>query len=265
MKSTSAEIYVFSGTGNTFLLVDSIKDIFTSNNCPTMIHPIPGKFYPPAEDSLLGLAFTTAWFSSYPFVLDFIKKLPEGNGREVFLVSSMAGSNFNMSQPIRKLLIKKGYNPIGSRVVKMPSNYGKSPSEKSISNQELIKAATVQAANYAGQLLTGKSKWPENKAPWSTFFYKFAQTKYPWAIFRNLFGLQINISRCSKCGFCQSICPVGAIDRNNNTYTITDKCVSCQHCAAFCPEKAIGIGGEGGNAYKTFEYKKMLELFRNEK
>ena len=265
MKSKSAEIYVFSGTGNTFLLADTIKDIFTSNNCPTTLHPITGKLCKPEPGCALGLAFTTAWFSSYPFVLDFIKKLPDGNGREVFLVSSMAGSHFNMSQPIRKLLVKKGYEPIGSRVIKMPSNYGKSPSEKSISNQELIKTAIVQAANYAGQLLTGKSNWLKKTAPWSTFFYKFAQSRYPWAIFRNMFGLQININRCSKCGFCQSICPIDAIDRKNNTYIITDKCVSCQHCAAFCPEKAIGINGEGGNSYRTFEHKKMLELFRNGK
>lgn len=262
MKSTSAEIYVFSGTGNTFLLVDTIRDILTSNNCLTTIHPIPGKFYPAPPDCALGLAFTTAWCSTYPFVLDFIKALPDGKGREAFIISSMASTHLNMSQPIRRLLVKKGYRPIGSRILKMPSNYGKSASEKSIGNQEIIKAAVVQAANYAGQLLTGKSSWPKKTAPWSNWLYKFAQTKLPWKLFRKLFKLKINISRCTKCGFCQTICPADAITLQNGCYyTITDNCVSCQHCMAYCPQKAIGINGDCGNIYKTFEYQEMIDLF----
>jgi Fe-S-cluster-containing hydrogenase component 2 len=56
---------------------------------------------------------------------------------------------------------------------------------------------------------------------------------------RNGEGYDINI--CSQCGECIDICPVQAINRNNNDIVMIDKekCVHCYACVGFCPLLAM--------------------------
>ncbi|MDR2005815.1 MAG: EFR1 family ferrodoxin [Acidaminococcales bacterium] len=262
MESKQADIYVFSGSGNTFLLAETVAGIFNDNNCQAALYPL-GRFFAAGPERVLGVAFPVACMATYPFIIKFLRGLPPGGGREVFHIGSMAANSFGMQEPIRKLLVNKGYRPIGSRILKMPSNYGKNLNPTSLSNQNIIKEAAVQAANFAGQLLTGKSRWEQTFAPWSGFFHNLAGGEKPWRLFKKIFPLKINQRYCIKCGFCRNICPAASIstDKDGGFY-IADTCVSCQHCAAFCPQQAIGIDGESGKAYKVVEYSHLAETLR---
>ena len=52
--------------------------------------------------------------------------------------------------------------------------------------------------------------------------------------------MQINQSKCLKCGTCKMNCPMQAIDCINGEYKIdTTKCVHCGMCASTCPGNAI--------------------------
>jgi ferredoxin len=47
-------------------------------------------------------------------------------------------------------------------------------------------------------------------------------------------------SECVSCGSCESQCPVNAISRGKNQYTIdTEKCIDCGACVDVCPVSAI--------------------------
>jgi len=49
--------------------------------------------------------------------------------------------------------------------------------------------------------------------------------------------------QCTKCGSCQSVCPVEAISEGDTMYKIdTDKCTDCGLCADECPVDAIAAG-----------------------
>jgi len=49
--------------------------------------------------------------------------------------------------------------------------------------------------------------------------------------------------KCVDCGGCISLCPVGAIDMNEDWVVIVDdqKCIGCGFCTSSCPTKAIDI------------------------
>ena len=51
--------------------------------------------------------------------------------------------------------------------------------------------------------------------------------------------LSIDYSRCTCCGICASICPIGNIVYKNSNYVIKPKCEFCMRCYNFCPNNAI--------------------------
>jgi len=58
------------------------------------------------------------------------------------------------------------------------------------------------------------------------------------------------VSKCSDCGVCAKLCPVGAIDYRDPFKTDIDKCISCTACIAACP---IGARSFRGFKYNTAE------------
>ena len=50
--------------------------------------------------------------------------------------------------------------------------------------------------------------------------------------------------KCVDCGVCVSICPVGALSLNKETFKLDfnyDKCVVCGYCVEACPLQAIEV------------------------
>jgi len=52
----------------------------------------------------------------------------------------------------------------------------------------------------------------------------------------------IDVSRCTRCGVCETRCPVGAITRRNGDFFIVEaKCTGCAGCIGVCPVNAVRI------------------------
>lgn len=49
-------------------------------------------------------------------------------------------------------------------------------------------------------------------------------------------------SGCGKCGKCASLCPVGAIPKENPASVDEKKCISCMRCVEVCPKKVRSAG-----------------------
>lgn len=47
--------------------------------------------------------------------------------------------------------------------------------------------------------------------------------------------------RCTGCGKCASLCPVGAIPRDNPSLTDEKTCITCMRCVTVCPEHARAL------------------------
>ena len=48
--------------------------------------------------------------------------------------------------------------------------------------------------------------------------------------------------RCTGCGACSALCPVGAIPSDNPGGVSEELCISCMRCVSVCPNKARSIG-----------------------
>ena len=110
MSMKNVDLYYFSGTGNTRLVVERMVEIFRKNGVDVTLKKIEGSRPEDVDlDHTLGIGFPVAILSTYSFVWDFINALPEAQGTEVFMVDTLGGYSRGIVGPLRNILEKKGY------------------------------------------------------------------------------------------------------------------------------------------------------------
>ena len=61
-------------------------------------------------------------------------------------------------------------------------------------------------------------------------------------VFAARFVSFVDVTKCSGCGDCVSVCPVGAIKIFNGKALVDpNKCIGCQFCVSVCQQGAIKI------------------------
>jgi ferredoxin len=95
---------------------------------------------------------------------------------------------------------------------------------------------------------TGKRLLPQRESlrkllkqnrPENTMVVKY-NPKFPWG------KIKIEQNKCSACGTCAALCPLGAISKKIKDdyqllYFNSSLCTNCSLCRAACPENAIGF------------------------
>jgi len=242
------DFFYFTGTGNTLLAVNKMREVFSRNGIQVTMNKIeksdPGKIN---LKNTIGLAFPVAGFSTYPFVWDFLKKLPDANGTHVFMVDTMGGTAGGIAGPLKKILKRKGYNTIGAEQIQMPSNIFYVEPGDAI--KQKVADGLNKAEVYANNIISGKARW--DRVPVLSdivyYFSLFLLYLMKVRLHQKLFLFKADPSKCSKCGTCATICPVKNIEMKE--FPVHGlKCQYCLRCVSFCPKKAIPCG---------FNYKKQ--------
>lgn len=238
---TPIDIYWFSGTGNTLLVARAMADVFRGAGYTVALHRIESTDPAAVDPShIIGLAVAVAAQSTYPPVWEFLEALPEVNGTEIFLVDTLAMVSGGILGPMRSLLQRKGYSPIGAREIAMPSNFlCKSIDEDK--NQAIRNSALDDARLFASQLSAGDARWRGN-GPLQWIMNKFSRSSFCWTMIRKVFRLGVQDQRCIRCGLCAKLCPVENITQSNDQPpTFGHRCIACQRCFACCPVSAIHL------------------------
>ncbi|MDR3331876.1 MAG: EFR1 family ferrodoxin [Synergistaceae bacterium] len=259
MESHKVVIAVFTGTGNTLLMARALADELDKRGRDVSLAPMerPEKFILP-KGAALGLATPLACFSTYPTAWCFLDSLPEGKGREAFFLATMGGASGGMDGPIRRVLQDKGYKPVGSLTVVMPSNYANKtlPVEK---NRQRIEKSETIVRKYAGDLCAGNTTWASGGFL-SPLFARLARGRRSLRLFYKFFPLAVDTAKCIGCGICHEICPEKNITLINGRSSIGKSCQSCQRCVAFCPSEAISVPGKPAERYRSVSIKDIRAL-----
>jgi len=57
-------------------------------------------------------------------------------------------------------------------------------------------------------------------------------------------GIKIDLLKCTGCGACTFVCPVGVLSIEDMKCRVADGCTSCGACVNTCPFQAITLTGE---------------------
>jgi len=262
MKKNRIDLYYYSGTGNTLLVTRQMAQVFEENAITVNMHRIE-KTDPASirTDTTIGLAFPVAFQSTFPFLWDFFRALPKCNGTEVFMVDTMISFSGAIVGPLKKMLKRKGYHCIGAKEIVMPSNWF----PKNINEREKearIEEGKEQARTYALDLIQGRSAWRRIQIL-SDLFYRLCCNDYMMKNVNTAPGRRIAVDRdrCTDCGLCSRLCPVGNITVNKHPEW-SDRCQTCMRCLCFCPAGAVHIANKPFTPYRAVQARELIEAQR---
>lgn len=262
MKMNNIDIYYFSGTGNTLLVVKKMQETFQNEGVDVGVHKIedsdPLKINP---EHTIGIAFPVAILSTYQLVWDFIRSLPQANGTRIFMVDTLGGVSGGVVGPMREILKKKGYNTIGAKEIQMPINVFYVEDEKT--NQKKVEKGLKEAQHYALRILNGESEW--GRVPvlsdainlLSRGALKLAEVDFH----QKLFIFDPEPEKCKKCGICVDLCPVENIQMTDGKYPKHGlNCEYCLRCVSLCPRQAMPAKfNYKGKTYHAVKAKEFLK------
>ncbi|MEE4195205.1 MAG: EFR1 family ferrodoxin [Anaerolineae bacterium] len=240
---TSIALYTFSGTGNTFLLAEMLKEAFEQQGCTVDALRIEelhksGKTPDMRTYDWVGIGAPVLGFTTPYIVYDFIKSLPEGKGQKVFIFRTAGGVqeiNYNASKSLIRRLERKGYIVTYERILAFSSNWAEKFDTQVI--LRLIDATREKVPAMCAEILAGKER------RYSVGIVQRVLLDILSPLVRlgfRQFGKDYTVNDdCIHCGLCIENCPVDNIHEVDGKIKFKSNCMSCMRCIYACPTDAI--------------------------
>lgn len=262
------ELRYFTGTGNSWKVLDTCKDIFAGNHHTVSISAIKENEQFSSDTGLIGFCFPVYAFGIPRICRRYLNQLESfGSKQDVFIIITAGKSDeagFSVRQCV-KILKKKNCRIVYSAVVEMPINwttYMNPPSKEEA--LVIIDKGVQQAKQISDDILKGIHKYhnfniPENYGRFGLYkeyyLFRYVGLQNMWRSFK-VYG------SCNGCGICSKICPAGSIKMSGGKPTWTSDCEQCMRCVNFCPKEAIyqsmGGGTSGRNRYHVPDFKPLM-------
>lgn len=234
-------ISVFSGTGNTKRIAEFIKESLSSSYV-TEIQEIPtsNDSNITKEADLLGFGYPIHAFNAPEIFIDFIKSLPEDQGKKCFLFESSGEGlklNNGSSALAIRILKKKGYIVLSDRHYLMPYNII-ARHEDSMVLQMLVYShclARAQAVSIISETIE-PTKRKVFLRLWSRLFrieWFYAKAAGP--------RMKVDNKKCCQCMKCINLCPTKNISFIDGKFVFGKSCALCLRCSFYCPKDAISL------------------------
>ncbi len=100
MIKDNIDFYYFSRTGNTYLVVHKMREVWEKQGLNVNLFPLENSNPEKINlNNLIGLGFPVAEQSTYHFVWNFIKRLPEVQGTAIFVVDTLRSFSGGVVDP----------------------------------------------------------------------------------------------------------------------------------------------------------------------
>jgi len=156
------------------------------------------------------------------------------------MVDTLGGFSGGIVGPMREIVKKKGYDPIGALEIQMPPNIFYIQDKETCQNK--VEKGLKNARKYALNIINGESDW--GRVPVlsdAMHLLSIGALKLTGVdLHQKWFLFDAEEEKCNKCGICVDLCPVGNIRMAQDEYPKHGlKCEYCLRCVSFCPRQAM--------------------------
>ena len=252
-----AVIFYFSGTGNTWWVADKIKKQLDSSNInadTVSIESVDAKkadwWIKTADLVLFGWPVYGSDLPE-PMKMFVDNLLTVERGKHIHTFCTQMAFSGDGAWLYHKHFEKKGLVIDSAQNFIMPSNISNSRGilgspRKEAKISKTMEKCVKDISRYVECLLMGKLR-VMGRYSYPLGILQRAPYRLLYKRFQKLPG--VDKTRCTKCGLCASLCPVGDIKLNDYP-EFAGKCALCYRCYAFCPTSAITIKGKSRDLKK---------------
>ena len=265
------ELKYFSGTGNSYKIIDTCKEIFIQNGNKATLSSITDKSNINEDTDLIGFCFPVYAFGIPRICRDYLLNLPIFKNPINTFVLITAGnsdeSGFSVEEST-KILKRKGLNVTYSKVIQMPINWTvlmNPPSKEEA--QLIINTGVAKVREIVQDILKGVLHHHTFNYPsrYSKFGFYKDYYLFKWLGISNLWRKYRTDETCDSCGLCEKICPTGSIQIVDNKPKWLKTCEQCMRCVNYCPKQAIFQKGEGSIKGKNIYYEPTFKPLKNKR
>lgn len=267
----NVDLKYFSGTGNSYKIIDTCKEIFIQNGCKATLSSITDKYNINEEADLIGFCFPVYAFGIPRICRKYLLNLPKFKSPINTFILITAGdsdeSGFSVKEST-KILKKKGLNVTYSEVIQMPINWTVSMNPPSKEEAQLIiNTGVIKAKEIAQDILDGVLHHHAFNYPstYSKFGFYKGYYVFKWIGVSNLWRNYRTDETCDSCGLCEKICPTDSIQIVDNKPKWLKTCEQCMRCVNYCPKRAIFQTGEGSIKGKNIYYEPTFKPLKIKK
>jgi NAD-dependent dihydropyrimidine dehydrogenase PreA subunit len=241
----NAILFYFSGTGNTELIAKLYEKEFIKQGVDVKTVKVEdflrGKFRGETyKFELMCIGYPVHALNAPKIIFDFIKKLPVGHCKKVFLFKTAGGPTFMNEGPasfvVKDALYYKGYQVFYEDLTLMGNNIFMKSDEGLV--KYLYTFAVKKVPGVVQNILDGKSRVAKSNVILNTIAYFFSLLERIGCVIASK-DMHADKKRCILCEKCVGLCPVGNIYRSGDRIKFGWKCILCMRCIYGCPQKAI--------------------------
>ena len=235
-------IYWFSGTGNSLyaarLLAEALGDTeLVSMAVSAPSGPVGG------AGCRIGFVFPSYYGDLPRFVRAFAEGLDILPETDLFVLVTMGAIGRGSVKAMEELLAAKGRSLRYGAGVRMPANYilkydpalFGAKSERRV--QSKLTRAERQIRRIYEDIAGGKRQIKKNSIMAKTLYTNIPALDAGFTVTK----------KCTGCGLCERVCPVGNIELREGRPTWLRHCEHCVACISWCPASAIENGQETEN------------------
>lgn len=264
----SAEIYYFSGTGNSLAVARDIAEKIGGDLIS--IPSVMGRESITIDSDVIGIVFPVYYvgLNYIPLIVRrFVDKLENAGSKYIFAVCTYGGGSGQTLKMLDLMLRSRGGRLTAGFGVQMPQNAFDKPfenreklirkSEKKLSAiADCVNARQSRPLDVDGPVVrqvVGVLDWMTKSSLFRPLFikslYRMAgcqdNHKLSFAEIMPLIDRSYHTDeKCAGCGTCAKVCPVHNIQMVSGRPEWQHRCENCLACINWCPRKAIHGYGE---------------------